>query len=315
MNRKLDQFIKAKEISIKKSRVVSPHLTYTVTHLPTAATIATSRKSSSRNFSMTVSFYNPRFEKATPDHIIRHESNQQKFVAASPDRVMSPKRNPILQNNREQVHEPKPTIRCISSTNTQPTESEEYAFASKAKGEYNYVHNTVNFEPRPQGIRTNLSQMREGAEEEQPQRRARKGVMNSSMKFLNPITQGHPDSVKLVQKRTAPEISEETKKLNDRKVGMSLSLANQLGSPKGKVFWDTNIMLASEPPTTTATSRSQLKKSFNTSMEFPAKRHRRADSMKGVIGYDHSLPYRDQNVTGKCTNVPYSEIVRGDEYY
>jgi hypothetical protein len=254
---------------------------------------------------MTVSFFNPRFEKPRHREInIRHESNQHKIIAASPERLWSPKRNPILLNNEEAVHEFKPSIRCVTTSRNDATRTDEYAFISKARGEYNHIHNPVNPDPKPQGKKTNISQ-REECSQEQP-RRVRKGVMNASMKFLNPITHGDPDSVTLCKKRSPPEISEATKRLNERKIGITFQQAT---SPRGRVCWDTNISLAMD----SATDRS-LNKSLTQRLEPASKRHRRTDSMKEVIQYSDSLPYRDQVVSGKCTNIPFSEITRTAEY-
>jgi len=324
VNRKVEQFVKNKEASARKAKPVAPHLTYKVTHLPTSATVNTSRKSASRPFSMTVSFFNPRFEKGPGDHLIRHACNQQRMVDVSPDRMFSPKRDPILQNNEETVHEPKPTIRCFSTNREAPPETVDYAFLSKGRGEYNQVDNPVNPEAKPSGKRTNITRGKQ-SEDEQP-RRLRRGVVNSSLQMLNPIIQGYrPDGEKLNKQRSPPEVSEETKRLNAKLLGMTtLTKAN---SPKGRVFWDSSITLTMEDSVERTPqnykSRQSLQgfqtqqKSFSQStqsIEPAAKRHRRNESMEDVITYKHALPYRDQVVTRKCNQVPVSEIMNTTDY-
>ena len=122
LNRKVEKFIKEKNNSAtKKTRdsALTPHVIYGVSSAP--KTFAKINKNlNTRSFSMTyntlptqisnpfssVSFFNPRFEKAFPkDFAIRHEDKKANIIATSPDTNRSPaKRNPILQNNDEGVH-------------------------------------------------------------------------------------------------------------------------------------------------------------------------------------------------------------------
>jgi len=312
LQRTNDKFMKAKAAA-KKSRPVPPHLTYRISNLASAtpATAAsTARRTAGRSFCMTVSFFNPRFDKPTiKDHVIRHENTQlQNLTNRSPERYPSPRRDPILQNNQEPIQEFRSSIKCPNSFRERSEDSEEYLFDKKGKGEFSHLaggelshrFNVSPTRPATQGIRTNIAHIRERSEDRPT--RLRKEVKKLSLNLYNPITQGDPDSVKLVKERKVPEISDATKKLSKRKAGY---LTDRDVSPRGKVFWDTSIQLSMEPVDKDARPKVPPLKQRRSCHRF-----KREDSMKGLVSYEYSLTYRDQNVSGKCTEVPYSERLR-----
>jgi len=303
LQRKTEKFIRSKASSAKKNYPASPHLTYKVTNIPPNSALA-STKSNSRTFSMTVTFFNPRFDNPYPkEFAIRHESTQMKTVANVPDRMKSPKRDPILQNNDEPIKEERPTIRCFSpSTATLNTgDNERVLFDRKAKGEFNHVHSARSSSPKIEGIRTYAPFLRDPSTDNL--RRQLKDVRGSQKNLFNPITEGDPKGVKLVKERTAPPISEQTKKINDR---MTILGSDRGTSPRGRVFWDTNNVLLNTCPTDRETE--QRLKEIKTKIVSP--KFNKSDGMKQLIGYDFSLPFKDQGVAGKCTNVPFSERLK-----
>jgi hypothetical protein len=222
VNKKLAKFMQAKaskshkNISAKGS--ATPHVTYEVCS-PTTAT--SHRKANSRQFSMTLSFFNPKFDKpSSKDFIIRHEDLKQKLLASPTSaRFSSPKRDPILQNNSEGVVEFKPCLKRLPISDRMAMFSEEQVFNAKKKGEYNPLIDTRSLSPRIEGIRTGLAPYRDPSQD--VVRRQLKGVNNRHQIKANPITEGDIQGVKLINIRTPPDISDETKRLNDMKYTMA----------------------------------------------------------------------------------------------
>jgi len=308
LNRKVEKFLKAKEItsaSTKASRdsALTPHVIYGVSSAPkTSAKIKNNL--STRGFSMTVSFFNPRFDKATfpKEFAIRHEDKKKNMIATSPD--SSPvKRDPILQDNSEQVREPRSCIKFTPLSARTTLFTEEQVYSKKIAGEFNHVYNARSQSPKVESIRTNIPKRSDSPDEP---RRVLRAVKTPHLIKPNPITEGDLAGVAIRKERLAPEISEETKKINDRK---TVLYADREASKKGKVFRDTNVNFEAEVNAETSKVSSKTDRGF-LGARLGSPITKREDSISGLLEYKHALTYRDQGVSDKCNNVPMSNLMR-----
>jgi len=302
-NRKLDKFLKVKIATDKKNRALSPHVTYGVIATPTMSTAYTTTKKNSRNFSMTVSFYNPRFDGSYPkDCHIRHEDNKQKYIMASPERAKSPKRDPILQNNEEPARDFKPSLKQTELTGKMTIFTAEPTVTIRNQGEFNHVHNARSISPKLNGKKTFVNVSNRTCVNDElvdESRRVRKGVSTAPKNPYNPILEGEGPRIKRRNEKThiRLENSEHARKINDRKA----LLPSELGaSPKGKVFWDTKITLDHS-----VEAGSPVVKPMQ--QRFSSPQHAR-EGVKGILEYQHALPYRGHAVTPKCTSFTFSEM-------
>lgn len=300
LNRKVEKFVKEKNVaSAKKARdsALAPHVIYGVSSGPkTSAKI--NKNLTTRSFSMTVSFFNPKFEKNYPkDFAIRHEDKQAGIIAAAPE-TTSPRRNPIVQDNNEAVQEFKSTIKCTPLSAKTTIFTEEPAYSRKVAGEYNHVYNARSVSPKVEGIRTQIPTRRDNSPEEF--RRQKKTVKSPHMKSFNPIVDGDISGIKTVKQRTAPEISEATKKINDRNNLLAADLGN---SGRGKIFRDTNVTLNSDR-TDLDSQRSHLGARLGSPKSKPK------DSIQGLMEYNYAPSFRDQGVADKCNNQTISNVIK-----
>jgi len=307
--RKLDKFVKEKEkaASAKKTQGLAPHLTYGILSASTkdgSNTINNKKKNLSRNFSMTVSFFNPRFDNAFPkDYSIRHEDLKQKNVEnASPERYKSPKRDPILQNNTEPTQEFRSTLKLLPQSGKMTIFTEEPTFVTKSRGEFNHVDQARSLSPKIEGKRTFASPERNNSPENQ--RRLRKACKSPQRNLLNPIIEGDPNGVKIVkQRKLHQEPSEATKLLNERKS----ALPSELGySVKGKVFRDTKLTIGVVPIEDDDSKKLIIKR-------FSSPQHKRGDGMRGLLEYSYSSAFRDEGVSPKCNSIKMSDIIKAGQ--
>jgi len=306
LNRKLDKFVKEKaNSSAKLNRILSPHVTYGVIASPTTATTTitktsiNSRKLNSRNYSMTVSFYNPKFEAGYPkDYSIRHENAKQKsLLKASPERLQSPKRDPILQNNNEPVQNSKPLRRKIPDAGKVTLFTAEPKVTQRAQGQFNLTHNPCIISPRKEGIKTDIPHAKETTPERE--RRIRKKVKVPHANNFDIIVEG--DLSHLLhkgRKHLSPKPSEEVKKLNDRK---HFTASERGTSSRGKVFWDSKVGLSAHPIEDESKKKPQGKR-------FASPRQSYGDGMKSLLEYDYSLRYREEKLSPKCNHISFADL-------
>jgi hypothetical protein len=284
---------KLSSASGKKSAPLTPHVTYGISSPSTAAT----KKANSRNFSMTVSFFNPKISKPYPqDFVIRHEDLKQKLMVPQSARYASPKRDPILQNGSEGVQTFRSSCRRLPESDKMAMFSEEPTYSKKIQGEFNPITHARSLSPRVEGIRTNIEARREYSPD--IFRRQLKTVNNAHQNKPNPITEGDVKGVKLIRSRSPPPFLE-SQRYNDTK---SLLPSERGVVSRGRVFWDTKIHIN--------TDRIELEQQEEATKRYVSPnqhRHKKGQDMKDIVEYQHAPVFRDEGVTQKVNVVPVSE--------
>lgn len=261
----------------------------------------------SRRVSMTVSFFNTTKPEnfKLKDFAVVHETHVAKYLPApNTDRARSPRRDPILQNNEEEVREFKPSKRTIPTKTTMFTEEERHS--RKHPGEFNDRHEARSQSPRIEGIRTNIAPPRDFSAD--VKRQLKTIVPNHLKNVFNPIVEGDPKSIKPIKERHHAEPSEEYQRMMDKKCLLPTErvASPRVGSPKGRVCWETSIPLGEQP------IQAHVEKS-------PVKKQRKfkigsnQESAKDLLEYTYSPKFRDQGVSGKCTDVAASTLVKACE--
>jgi len=258
---------------------------------------------------MTVSFTN----QTKPDNFkikdfaVTHEAHVHKYLPTpNTDRARSPKRDPILQNNDEGVQEFKPCLRPVTAQTTMFTEEEVYP--RKARGDFNERYHARSQSPKIEGVRTNIAPPRDYSTD--VKRQLKTIVPNHLKNVFNPIVEGDPKSIKAQKARVVHvEPSEEYQKMMDKKSLLPTEriASPRVGSPKGRVCWESSIPLGE-----------QRIEAYTEKSQSPVKRHKNpqlatSDGLKDLIQYSFSPKFRDQGVSGKCSNVPASTLVKAVE--
>jgi len=290
---KLAKFPKDKlPTSGKKSAPLTPHVTYGISSPSTAAT----KKANSRNFSMTVSFFNPKISKPYPqDFVIRHEDLKAKLLVPQSARYASPKRDPILQNSQEGVQTFRPTCKRLPDSDKMTIFTEEPVYSKKIQGEFNPITHARSLSPRVESIRTNIEARREYSPD--VFRRQLRSVNNPHQVKPNPITEGDLKGVKLVRSRSPPPFLE-SQKLNDAKYCLP---AERGRAVTGRVFWDTKIHINTDR---VELENEEITKRYASP---PQHKHKKGSEMKELVEYEHAPNYRDQGVTHKVGSVSVSD--------
>jgi len=298
--KKLDKLLgnKPRPVSTKNSINLAPHVTYGVTSPVTTAASSNSKKNS-RNFAMTVSFYNPKYEGGYPkDYSIRHEDKKQKsFVMNSPSRAKSPKRDPILLNNDEPVLDFKPRIKMFAESRTMAMVSEKPSITQKSLcGDFNQsVHPRMHYTKIEQR-RPDVKRLDESSDTGQ-YRRLRTATKSPIKNLYNTITEGgDPQSWEKATRRRhiAPHVSEQNLRLNDFKLLRNVD--RRVSPTRGKMFRDSSIEITDA----SFLDRSSMQKPIRERHASPEQV--RGDKMRGLLEYSHSLPFRDQNITRKINH-------------
>jgi len=255
---------------------------------------------------MTVSFINTAKSESfkLKDFAVVHENHVNKYLPTpNTDRARSPKRDPILQNNEEEVHEFKASKRTIATKTTMFTEEERHS--RRHQGEFNDRHEARSQSPRIEGIRTNIAPSRDFSTD--VKRQLKTIVPNHLKNTFNPIVEGDPKSIKLIKERNHAEPSEEYQKMMDKKCLLPTErvVSPRVGSPKGRVCWETSIPLG-EQPLQAYVDKTPVKKQRKLKIS-------NQESAKDLLEYTYSPKFRDQGVSGKCTNVAASALVKACE--
>jgi len=310
LNRKLDKFVKEKAASSAKlNRMLSPHVTYGVIASPTTANttitknITNIKKPNSRNYSMTVSFYNPKYQPGYPkDYSVRHEVAQEKKLnirLASPERIKSPKRDPILQNNDEGVMDMKPSIKHFPNAGQPTMFTAEPKVSQRGVGDFNLLHHPRSISPRRiEGIKTDIPHPKENTPEKE--RRLRKKVKVPHTNNFDIILEG--DLSNLINKgrrHVSPQPHIEAQKFNDRK---HLLAADRGTSNRGKVFRDSKVKFGAHPIEIDTEVKPQGKRFVS------PRQQNRADGMKSLVEYEYSLPYREEKLSPKCNHISFADL-------
>jgi hypothetical protein len=244
----------------------------------------------------------------TKDIAILHESRIFKSLVAKADakaETKQIKRNPILQDGDEPVHEFKSSIRRLKSADRMSTCADENFSRSKKVGEYNHSYNPRPLDPKPQGIKA-FSQCPSESRDEY-QKAVRKQVRGKSEVRRNPLTEG--DETSQVARRVlkpVQEVSDHQKKYNDKK---SLLPSERGTSSRGQVFREQQISVVG----------SDLNRGSKTDRLIPSPRpmtdmeEKMRGFIRGVLEYDNAPVYRDVDVTTKCTTIKFSDLLKAQD--
>jgi len=310
LNRKLDKFVKEKAVSSAKlNRGLSPHVTYGVIASATTASTTTitknistgnTKKPNGRTYSMTVSFYNPKYEPGYPkDFTIRHEAVQQKNIRlGSPERLKSPKRDPILQNNNETAVDVKPLMKHFPNAGKTTMFTAEQKVSQRGQGNFNLVYNARSISPRREAIKTDIPHPKEHTPEKE--RRLRKKVKVPHTNNFDIIVDGDLNSLLHKGRRhVSPRAPVEAQKFNDKKYFLA---AERGTSNRGIFFQESKVSLGAHPIEDNSTIKSPKGK------RFASPQSKGADGMKSLVEYGFSLPYREEKLSPKCNHISFANL-------
>jgi len=211
----------------KAKKVSSPLSGYTAKKNFTATSFFKAAKTPSAGIRPQIAYSGSPNSK---DIAIHHESRIFKTLVAKADNAKLVKRDPILQNGDEPVHEFRSSIRRLKSADRVSTCADENFSRSKKVGEFNHVYNPRSQEPKPEGIKA-FSQVPSESRDEYTKTK-RKQVRGKSEVRRNPILEG--DETNLVTKRVLKpvfETSDHQQKLNDRRSFFALRKRSLLKRP------------------------------------------------------------------------------------
>jgi len=250
---------------------------------------------------MTVSLVqNLKFDSAQhKDFVVYHEGKVDKCLTsrASTTNLHGPRRDPILQANGEPNQEFKSTIKRLPESDKMAMFTEEVQYPARKKGDFNDLFRARSVSPKIEGIRC-CNPFKEHHHEVE-KRQLKEVDLPFRRNIFNPITEGDPLSVQPIKTRIVhPEPSEEYQKMMNKKSILPSSLVTALvASPRGRVHRESNKVIGHIPEALNIAS--------------PAKKRRPKKELesKKLLEYSYGPEFRDQGVSGKCTQVPYASML------
>jgi len=268
-------------------------------------------KANGRNMSMNVTVSSPRFDKpAVKDYAIRHEHIQNKNISSpSSPRYLSPKRDPILQNNQEANQEFKCSVKTSPQSKRMTIFDDQPYQPMRSRGEFNQVDNPRGTSPRVEA-RKNFGSLRyEECSPEVNERRLRKGVKSPNRGLVDPLVGQDVYNEKLVKPKAPFTPSELLKRLNNRSRLQPCDGQPEITSPKGRVFKDSTIEIGQR--NTSAITMNDQQPVVNRRLASPQFKKRDAvNGMKGLLEYQHAKSYREQPLSPKCSSVPFQDMIK-----
>jgi len=247
------------------------------------------------------------------DLAILHESKIFKSLLESAEKKRSEydsqKRNPILQNNSEEIQQFKPSLHAVESVVKYSSCKDENVARSKKIGEFNERFNPRSQEPKPQGIKA-FNVLPPESRDEYARRQLKAVRTKSAECYRNPITEGDQASTIIRRpKKFVPE-NDHHQRINDRKYLLPADREEALSpaSPhKGRLFRESTIGCLG----TDSSFIESRNERVNTSPERPvtAFEQKMRGHIRGVLQYEDGPKFRDHNVTTKCNTVKFSEIL------
>jgi len=256
-----------------------------------------------RRFSMTVSLVqNCKFDSAQhKDFVVYHESKVDKCLTSRGTTAnvnRSPRRDPILQHNDETpIPDFRTALKRLPETDRMATFTEEIKYSAKKQGEFHDLLRARSVSPKIEGIR-----MCNPYKEHQPEikkRELKEVDLPFRRNIFNPITEGDPLSIAPIKTRVVhPEPSEEYQKMMNRKTHLPSSLVAALTSPRGRVHRESNKIIGDQIP-----------EALNIASPSKRRQPKKELESKKLIEYSYSPDFRDQGVSGKCTQVPIANLL------
>jgi len=243
---------------------------------------------------------------SSKDIAILHESRIFKTLVAKANNAKLVKRDPILQDGDEPVHEFRSSIRRLKSADRLSTCADETLTRSKKVGEFNHVYNPSSQDPKPQGIKAFAQVPSESRDEYK--KTIRKQIRGKSEVRRNPITEGDETS-QVVRRVLKPvtDTSDHHQKLNDKK----FFLPSERGfSSRGQVFRETQIAVVGNDYFERGSKTDRLVQSPRPLTEMQEKMR---GYIKGVIEHENAPEFRDHDVTNKCTTIKFSDLLKAQD--
>jgi len=241
------------------------------------------------------------------DLAILHESKIFKSLleSAAKKKEEIKKRDPILQDNNEDLQQFKPSFKRVESVEYNSKCADENMKRAKKVGDFNERYNARPEEPKPEGIRAFTILPSQSRDENQ--RRQLKEVRSKSVGRVRcPITEGDIESTIFKPTKKTPEQFDHHQKINDIKFMLP---AERGRSANGKVFRDTTVTIV-------GTDYSSIKPLSARQHSQPARpttvqEQKMRGFIKGILEYEDGPNYRDQGVSDKCTTIKFVDILKG----
>lgn len=223
-----------------------------------------------------------------------------------------PKRDPILQNNGEEVEYVKPRRLISQERPGQPISRDEVIVRQKKIGEFNEAFNPRSLEPKPQGIRA-FKILPSECMDENVKRISKPVRSMSEGRFRNPITEG--EEILYRRKRRSGIGNEELKKLNDKKylLPFERGCSNHRRSLHESTitFDDSSFDLGrgnnwERQRSATPTNR--------TSKPLSTMQIKMRGIAKGILEYEDGPKFRKEKITEKVGTIKFTDILKANGY-